>query len=232
MLKKFLVTSALSLAALTTAATAGTFTFSTAAGAVDSVGQPVDASATVTTGAGTITVVLNDLLANPTDAGQLLSDFMFTLSTAPTTALNGTTTPTGTLICIPSTPCTTTTITSWGLTSTGSTILLNSLAGGPSETIIGPGPYTNANGSISGNDPHNPFLNQTATFTFSVAGVTASTTVTSASFSFGTVAGDEVPGVPGGGGPGGGTPEPGTIVMACTGLALTMFRFVPFKKRA
>jgi hypothetical protein len=48
--------------------------------------------------------------------------------------------------------------------------------------------------SIAGNAPHNPFLNQTATFMLDAPGVTDSTTVTSAIFSFGTTAGNDVPG--------------------------------------
>jgi len=69
---------------------------------------------------------------------------------------------------------------------------------GPSHLIIGPpgaNGYTNANGSIAGNAPHNPFLNQTATFMLDAPGVTDSTTVTSAIFSFGTTAGNDVPGM-------------------------------------
>jgi hypothetical protein len=94
--------------------------------------------------------------------------------------------------------------------------------GGPSQTIIGPGPYTSANGSLSGNDPHNPFINQTATFTLVATGVTDSTTVTSAIFSFNTTAGDNVTGVPGGGGKGGGdtVPEPSSVLLGVSGLAL------------
>src|SRR5436190_23944013 len=77
-------------------ASAGTVSFSTAASAVNGIGQAVSASGTITTNAnGTVTVTLTDGLANPTDAGQLLSDLFFNLGTAPTTALNTTTTPTG-----------------------------------------------------------------------------------------------------------------------------------------
>jgi hypothetical protein len=74
--------------------------------------------------------------------------------------------------------------------------------------------YSNANGSIAGNGPHNPFLNQTATFNIAVTGVTAATTVTSATFSFGTVAGVNVPGTPGTPA----VPEPISSALVGTGL--------------
>ena len=210
------------LAACSVAATAATITFSTATGATSG-GQPVDATTTITTGAGTITVSLTDLLANPTDAGQLVSDLFFDLSTAPTTPLITTTTPTGTLIAIAANGTVSsggTTFDTWALTSSGTTIHLDSLAGGPAQTIIGPGPYTNANGSIAGNGPHNPFIQNTATFTFAVQGVTAATTVTAATFSFGTVPGNNVPAGPN-------TPVPEPISLSLLGggfIALGLFR--------
>ena len=181
-------------------ASANTITWTTPAGST-SAGGLVDASATVITSTGSVTVTLNDLLGNPHNVGQLLSDFSFTLSSAPTTALNTTNTPTGSLINIADGGIATANadaVASWGLTSSGPAIHLNSLAGGATQTIIGPagpgGVYDNANGSIAGNPGHNPFLNGTATFTFAVAGVTADTSGTDATFSFGTTVGDNVPG--------------------------------------
>ena len=57
--------------------------------------------------------------------------------------------------------------------------------------------YSNANGSIAGNGPHNRFLNQSALFVISLAGITDSTLITSATFSFGTTDGALlVPSVP------------------------------------
>jgi VPDSG-CTERM motif len=72
---------------------------------------------------------------------------------------------------------------------------------GPSGLIIGPpngsGVYATANSSIAGNGPHNPFLNQVATFTLNVPGVNVDSSVNGATFSFGTTAGDNVPGIVG-----------------------------------
>src|SRR5215813_7127272 len=43
-------------------------------------GQPVNASATVTTGAGVVTITLTDAQPNPTAIAQLITDFQFVLS--------------------------------------------------------------------------------------------------------------------------------------------------------
>lgn len=62
---------------------------------------------------------------------------------------------------------------------------------GPEQTIIGgtgTGAYANANGSIAGNDPHNPFLVGTTTFTLIVPGVTANSTFSNVVIQFGTTA--------------------------------------------
>jgi len=88
----------------------------------------------------------------------------------------------------------------WLLTNTsGNNYHLDALAGpatGPASLIIGPGPYTNANGWIDSNDPHNPFINTSATWTLAFAGATASTVISNVVFSFGTQPGENVPGVP------------------------------------
>ena len=67
---------------------------------------------------------------------------------------------------------------------------INSPAG-PDQTIIGgtgTGAYPNANGSIAGNNPHNPFLVGTATFTIDVPGVTVNSTFSNVIVQFGTTA--------------------------------------------
>jgi len=218
------------ISAFAVASQANSFTFVTPTGSTTS-GGPVSASATVTTGSGTVTVVLTDLLANPTDVAQLISDFDFVLSTGATT---------GTLA---SSSGQQITVNSGGTTTLGSTGstgwgLNNNVAGGlqldalgfigPAGLIIGPpgpgGLYTNANASIAGNGPHNPFINQTATFTIDVTGVTAATNITSATFSFGTTAGINVPGVPPS------VPEPGTVTLL--GFGLLSVGFAAFRKKA
>jgi hypothetical protein len=201
------------------AAHAAIATFVTPTGATTS-GGPVDASAAFTTSAGSLSVTLTNLQPNITDVSQALSDFSFTTSNGAfltgefdsgqeiTVNGNGTftigsTVPTG-----------------WGLTVSGlGTLFSFDVLGtttGPAHLIIGPpgGPtYSNANGSIAGNGPHNPFLNQSALFTLVSPDITSTTTITSATFSFGTTAGINVPGVPPT------VPIPGALPLFATGLA-------------
>jgi hypothetical protein len=195
------VTAMLSLIANVSVADANIITYTTPAGATVG-GNPVNASAMFTTGAGTLSITLTDLLANPTDVAQLISDLFFTTSTGATAGTLASSS--GTEITVNSGGTSTlgpTVSTGWSLSGTASGLLLNVLGTptGPSHLIIGPpGPlgYTNANGSIAGNGPHNPFLNGSATFLLSIAGLTAASNITSATFSFGTTAGLNVPGVP------------------------------------
>src|SRR5215813_8597966 len=149
---------------------------------------PESASATVTTGAGTVTVVLSSLINNPTAAGQLVSGIQInlgggvpatpSLSSATGTTINiapgGAFTPGGA-------------ITHWGATVSGGTIFLATAGtgapgGSPINLIIGSGPYTNANPSITG---RNPQIQNTGTFNLTTAGVTAATPINSAVFEFG-----------------------------------------------
>src|ERR1044072_783104 len=69
-------------------------------------------------------------------------------------------------------------------------VRINSPAG-PEQTIIGgtgSGAYANANGSIAGNDPHNPFLVGTVTFTLVVPGVTVNSIFSNVAIQFVTEA--------------------------------------------
>ena len=199
------------------AAHASTVTFVTPVGASTS-GGPVNASATFITDTGTLSVTLTDLQANPTDVAQTLSDLVFTLSTGQTTGTL--TSSSGQQITVNSGGTFTlgpTTATGWGLNNNVSGGLQLDALGfvGPAGLIIGPsGPgnlYSNANGSIAANGPHNPFLDQTATFLISVAGLTAADTVTSAAFSFGTTAGVDISGVSS-------VPLPGALPLFVSGL--------------
>jgi PEP-CTERM motif-containing protein len=83
---------------------------------------------------------------------------------------------------------------------------------GPEQTIIGgtgSGAYANANGSIAGNAPHNPFLAGTVTFTLIVPGVTVNSTFSNVVVQFGTTATPpEITQVP----------EPASMLLLGTGL--------------
>jgi PEP-CTERM motif len=78
----------------------------------------------------------------------------------------------------------------------------------PSEGILGPvsgdGKYDNANASITGNAPHNPFVNGSATYTFTVP---TGVTVSDVFFQFGTTRGANVS-----------APEPASILFLGLGL--------------
>jgi hypothetical protein len=212
------------------AAHASTITFVTPSGSSTG-GGPVNASANVTTNSnGTVSIMLNDLQANPTDVAQLISDFAFTLSNG---ATGGTLfSQTASLINVLGDGTTTSGGTGspgWLMGTFAGGVEITRLGGGqPAGLIIGPagpgGVYTNANGSIAGNGPHNPFSNQSATFVVTVAGVTADTTITSAIFSFGTTAGINVPGIA--------TPLPGALALLGPMLGIGYLRLRRRRPRA
>jgi hypothetical protein len=193
-------------------------TFVTPTGATTS-GGPVNAEAVFTTGAGTITITLTNLQANPKDVAQAISDLSFTVSAGSNLTLSSATNPTVNLINIVNHVGVPdgTGVAGFAYSSTATTGLFEQLGSGtgPAQLIIGPGPYTNANGSINNNKPHNPFIDQTVTWTDFASGVTASTKITAATFSFGTTLGANlVPGVPA---TPVGVPEPSTMALAALG---------------
>jgi hypothetical protein len=215
-------------ASVTPNADANTITESTGPGATNGGGDPVDASATITTGAGTVTIDLTNLLTatQMKNVGQGLSDIFFTLDT--TTSSGSVTSSTGTFIDVGAGGAVTSATSDnpgpdsigWGLSNSGGTYHLNGLGGAvtPSNLIIGGTAgdftaYSNANASIDSNGPHNPFVQGTGDFVLSIAGVTAATNISDVIFSFGTTAGDNVPA--------GGTsvPEPSSCLLLATGLA-------------
>lgn len=184
--------------------------FTTPAGATDSDGDPVSARADVSTTAGVLTISLTNLLNDPKAAGQLLSDFGFTLANSKTGLpflVNGSITSSiafertiaadGTFN-IPGPPV----AAGWNLENNvgGGYRLCDLCPGGgaPSRTIIG-GPsndgfhYT-GNASIT-NGTHSPFLFGTTIFTITIAGLSSDIYADSTFFSFGTEEGDNVKGL-------------------------------------
>lgn len=193
---------------------------------------PVAARALFITAADTLTVWLDNLLEDPASVGQALSGLAFTVypPLAPSDlasaallsseALWREVHRSGAFTDLGIQP------TGWALDTSGLIqpglrlcVLCTDLgAVGPERLILGPpgpaGIYDKANGSIAGNPPHNPFLAATATYSLFVAGVTAASTITSASFAFGTSIGNDIPGEDPS------VPEPGTWTLLLAGSAL------------
>jgi len=193
-------------------AAAASFLFETPAGSTCG-GDPCAAEATITTGAGTISVTITDLStpAQIISAGQALSDLSFTVSNALGTqgtltansgqlaniGAGGSVTPVSGLPVRwigqgPPPPGGSGTFT----VTPPSTILMEAIGGGQPSQMILPsgGSFTNANASIT-NGMFSPFVVGPASFTLDFTGVTAGTTVTSAQFSFGTGPDFFIPGV-------------------------------------
>jgi MYXO-CTERM domain-containing protein len=189
----------------------------------------VDALGNFTSSAGSLVITLFNLEANPTDIAQAISDVSFTVGNG---SLTGATlsSSSGQAITIASNGTFTlgeSAATGWvfgtsGGGADGSLDVLGAGGVGPTHLIIGPpgtgGTYSNANGSIAGNGPHNPFLDQSATFTITGSGITANTTITAATFSFGTTANDQANTVVGV--PHSFVPEPSSLVLSVSGLGL------------
>lgn len=195
------------LAALGTSANADTVTFFTPVGAMN-MGQQVDASATITTGAGTVTIDLSNLLTatQVRSIGQNLSALSFTLDG--TTSSGSVASSAGKFIDVGSggavtsagsTSSSASNLIGWLLANSGGNYELNGLGAlaSPAQTIIGGTAgsltaYSSANASIDGNGPHNPFVQGTGYFVLDIAGVTAATDISNVAFSFGTTPGSTV----------------------------------------
>jgi hypothetical protein len=196
-------------------------TFVTPTGSQTGTGQPLSASAQITTSAGSVSFVLTNLLtaAQINDAAQTISDVSFTLSNAPGTL--GTVTGAaqlanigagGTVTNVAGTPDRWTTAPPPIIS--GNTINFSTLLQGQPAELILPsgGPFTNANASITGGQ-FNPFIVGPLTITLALSGVTAATQVIAATFSFGTGP-ETIIAVPG---PLAGAGLPG-LIAACVGL--------------
>ena len=213
------------------AAFADQISFLTHTGSVDTAGETVAALATITTGAGTVTIDLSNTLtaSQVQSVGQDLSALSFSLvgvSAAGTVSSSN-----GTFISIASGgsvssatgPHSGPNFIGWGLSNAGSVYTLNDLVGGasPAGTIIGGAgatAYSSGNASID-NGSHDPFVQGMGVWVLSIPGVTSTTDIKNVYFSFGTTPGDTVP-----------APEPSTVLLLVIGLG-ALLAVVTFRRK-
>ena len=188
---------------------------------------PESAFATVTTGTNSVTVALSSLELNPTAAGQEVSGIQVFMSNVPTSLTLSSSS--GTLINIAPgggvTPASGP-ITHWGAVSGTAGFFLAAAGigapgGSPVDLIIGSGPYTNANPSITG---RNPQIEVTGTFNLAATGTTSTTVITGVTFEFGTGPDSFLPGSPAV------TPVPEPTAWALLGTGLLGLAFVCRRK--
>lgn len=137
-------------------------------------------------------ITLTNLVANPSAVTNVLTSLQFTLEAG--TYSGGSMTSSG----IPRTVAKNGSYTDAGAKTTDwvySRTLLNAVlswnnGSGPDEGIIGDpnnsNVYGNANNSITGNGPHNPFLAKSATFTVALNGVDQYTGISNVKLGWGT----------------------------------------------
>jgi hypothetical protein len=187
-------------------------------------GNPVNASATFAADSTTLTITLTNLKADPISVSQNISGLFFTFTNGETT---------GTLVSSAADFIKISkqhSVTANGAGSTGWD-LLTDFSGGlklnllgsdavPAHTIIGPpgmdGLYDSANGSLAGNRPHNPFIDQTATFILNVP-ISQETRIDEVIFSFGTAPGQDASGTQP-------VPEPASLLLIGSGLSWLVLR--------
>ena len=200
-------------------------------------GETVKAKADFTFTTDLLTLTLTNLLVNPSDAGQNITDFGFTI--AGLSATNATLVPYSNSTTTTTVAPQTVTISGPGFVTAGNSgkgfdpgwafayssgnFALDGLTGsanGPAYSIVGApgaGGYTNANSSLT-NGAHNPMIFETATWQFQIVDPNGAVMpITHIVFSFGTTAGQDYFFCDGNGGCGD-TPEPASILLMATGL--------------
>ncbi|HEX7945747.1 MAG TPA: PEPxxWA-CTERM sorting domain-containing protein [Phenylobacterium sp.] len=214
---------AASVLALSTAANAAVTVWNFSGAVADGNG---DATATITTAVNSLTVALTNNQVNPISDGREISGISITLSGVPT-ALS-LFSSSGSLINIDKkthlASAAAGSIDHWGAGVSSGVIFLDAAGlfapgGQPHDLIIGQGPYTNANPSITGKNPH---IQGTGTFVLNFT-LPGDYTVTGVNIAFGTTGTDFhgascTAGCDGGGGGQGGVPEPATWAMMIMGF--------------
>ena len=234
-MKKSVIACCMALMALP--ACARTFSFATS---VPTVGDsnnpgssvPVDAEATFRVSAGSMYVTLVNLEQNTYSVGQDISSILFTInngSSILSLSSGNLAASSGNEVTVLSSGAVSepvaTSLTHWAAgsdSSSGPSYLTDFTGQQMPQTIIGPatsGNYATVNGSIGGNSPHNPFIQQQASFTIKDAGILSTATVSDVTIGFGTTSN---------GATSANTaktlPEPGSFALIGIGLLSVFFR--------
>jgi len=191
-------------------------------------GLPVSGFATVTTGMGQMDIHLVNLQDNPKSViqgfngvsfvlpeGLAATGILFGSAEAVNIASDGSYTSLGDISI------------GWVLDSSGLMVgMLLPGGSGPAQLLLGgpdsEGIYSDANGSIAGNNPHNPFLKEGLDLTLSVPGMTPDTEVLGSTIYFGTASGQGVPLESS-------APEP--VSLTLSGVGLAGLAFLRLKRR-
>jgi hypothetical protein len=179
-------------------------------------GHAVSATVTVTPAVGTLTMVVTNTTATTLDSGELLTGINFNLGGLAATltsklGIERTVASDGSFVDTMSPQNLT-----WSLNPQGGGNYELNFTPDSSDSIIAApsgSDYSGANGSIKGNNGHNPFTAVVGTFVFNVPGMTATSPVTITTFRYGTTLQ-----------PANGTivPEPASLMLTVAGLALFM----------
>jgi hypothetical protein len=180
---KFLLSAAGCVLILASSASAAIITYVGTAN-----GESVSAAADVTFTNDTLTIVLTNELANPNSVGQAISGIDFSVTGGLTGSLVSTS---GNLIDVKNNGVVVSNgiaTLDWLQTAGFYTTALGS--SGADQTILGQpdvfGVYSNANGSIAKNAPHNPFVQYRAVLIYAIPGATQKSTLETFAFLFGT----------------------------------------------
>lgn len=226
-MKKLLISTCLIAASLIATAGKMNATLITYSGTVG--GQSANATINATFGLNSLTIVASGMTANPTSVVQALSAIDFSVLGGLTGTLSSVS---GQLITIAANKSFTNTVGTPIWAQSGPGFYTTAIGVGPSSPdhlLIGApnglNLYSNANGGIAGNGPHNPFVGQTLTLVYNITGATANSALASLELQFGTTASNEFrvnitnripPNEQG-------VPEPSTAVFALAGFGAIAF---------
>jgi PEP-CTERM motif len=170
---------------------AAVITYETPTGATVG-GLPASASATVTTSNGDVLVELINSIVDPTSVIQNISGIQFTIEDATAGSMTSSSGTQRTIAADGTFTNAAAGTTDWLFSFSGAGVFnLTALgASGPDQTIVGApngsNVYDSANGSIAANNPHNPFLAESARFSLNGVGITDLSTITNVVLFFGT----------------------------------------------